>query len=74
MGQFRTRALHHRADPFEHLVGAAEERGRDSEADDLRRFKIDGQLKSNRLPDWPAFGRTSCLKSKPGIFFILRCR
>jgi hypothetical protein len=39
------------------LVGAGEERGRDSEAEDLRRFKIDDQLKINRLHDRPAFGR-----------------
>ena len=26
------------------------------------------------LHDRRAFGRASCLKSKPGIFFILRCR
>ena len=56
------------------LVGAGEERGRDSEAEDLRRFKIDDQLKINRLHDRPAFGRASCLKSKLGIFLILRCR
>ena len=39
------------------LVGAGEERGRDSEAEDLRRFKIDDQPKINRLHDRPAFGR-----------------
>jgi hypothetical protein len=42
-GHFRTRALQHRADLFDHLVGTDEEGGRDSEAKDHQRFKIDDQ-------------------------------
>ena len=36
---------------FDHLVGAGEERGRDGEAEGLRRFEIDGQFVPGRLLD-----------------------
>ena len=71
---FRTCVLQHPANLFESPRRRRRGERRDSEAEDLRRFKIDDQLKINRLHDRPAFGRASCLKSKPGIFFILRCR
>ena len=60
--------------PYSIVSSAQAMGGRDNEAEDLRRFKIDDKLKINRLHDRPAFGRASCLKSKPGIFFILHSR
>jgi hypothetical protein len=38
--------------PFDHLVGACEQRWRNREAERLRRDQIDDKLKLRRLLDW----------------------
>jgi hypothetical protein len=51
-GHFRPSALQRNSALFDHLVGAAQQQGRDIDADRFCGFEVDHHLEFDRLLDW----------------------